>query len=104
MIQRSGVAGILSWVDGPAILTAGNVGLNTFRQHLTEDDVTHILNGANAISFDFSKLKIRAANCDGAVSPQLIDSHHLNLTNKSLLTKYPKLEINILQAVYSFVY
>lgn len=95
----------VTWIDRP-VLTHVNVSTITIRQALTREDVSHILSGAEAVHFDFSRLQIEFeshADFKEDVSSKSLHVHHLLLNNADLVKAYPKLEINLLQSVYGFL-
>lgn len=99
-------SGPLRWIDTP-VLRHGDAGSFTVRQILTSEDVIHLLNGSSpAASFDFRRLKIKGEG-NGAfkekVQPQDLRFFYLSLNNEKVVEKYPKLEINIHEAVFTYL-
>jgi hypothetical protein len=72
------------------------------RQRLSQKDVAVILNSASAFDFDDLSVRLQAPNFPAVVSKR----KHLrskNVSNKELLEAYPKLEVTIKRATYSWL-
>ncbi len=83
-------------------ITQGNVGMVSLRQRLSKEDVVYILNGPpdnQEIGFDFGRLQIKVEG-NHNLEPALLPVHRAPLTNKELLSAYPKLEIEIARVTY----
>jgi hypothetical protein len=103
--KKRELTGELKWIDQP-VLPHGEGGSFTIRQNLTNEDVVHLLNGANAAELFLGRLGIKVegkAAFKRTVLPQPIHLNHLRVTNEQLKKTYPKLEIDIYQAVYGFL-
>lgn len=95
------LSGALSWTERAAP-THGNEGVVTLKERLDRTDVIPILNGPEA-TFDFTRLKLGIKGdtfFDTVVRPQVANLGH-QVTNNALLERYPKLDIQIVQATFS---
>lgn len=98
----------LRWLGRPPlVLTHGNIGSFTFRQSLTQDDAVHILSGeAEDLRFDFSRLEVKVLGYEDfgrMVVPQFLHVDQLRPAHAVLLAAYPKLNIEIAKAVFSWI-
>jgi len=91
-----------TWKEEDRVILRNNTRSFIFRQSLSSEDVTHILNGR--AHFDLNQLKITAHSKNESidVKPQVLDFDKVAPNNDELLEKYPKLDFKMASAFYDW--
>jgi len=99
------LTGSLTWIRRDRV-RHHDLGEITLRQNLTKEDVVHILNGGVTDFFHFARLNIMLAGASefsAIVIPRALALTQTNISNSDLLTRYPKVGIQLTDVRFNWI-